>query len=190
MEMSKSEKFFINSGIFNFIYKKTIYSSFLNFINQELKGKVLEIGCGIGKTTSWLAEKYGEIKIIAIDYDKEQIKIARKNKIANVIFKQGDGTKIKFKNSAFDYVIETGVFHHIKDYKKAVKEASRVLKKNGYFYLIDVSQYFFMLWPIKLFFPPEALLTKKDFIKELEDNGFKVEKSKGRLLFFIAAKKV
>ena len=147
--MHRFEKFFINSKLFNFLYRKTVYAYFFNFINSELEGKALEIGCGIGKTTSWLA-----------------------------------------KNSAFDYAIETGVFHHIKEYKKAVKETSRVLKKNGYFYMMDVSQYFFMLWPIKLFFPPEALLTKKEFIEQLENNGFKIEKSKGRLLFFIAAKKV
>ena len=189
MEMHKFEKLVVNSDLFNFLYHKGVYNYFFNFINNELDGKALEIGCGIGKTTSWLAKRYNKLRIIAIDYDKEQIKIARKNKIANAVFEQGDGTKLKFKNSAFDYVIETGVFHHIKDYKKAIKETSRVLKKNGYFYLIDISQYFFMLWPIKLFFPPEALLTKKDFIEQLEINGFKIEKSKGRFLFFIAAKK-
>jgi len=190
MEMHRFEKWFVNSNLFNFLYYNTVYTSFLNFINKELKGNALEIGCGIGKTTSWLAKRYNNLKITAVDYDKEQIKIARKNKIANAAFEHGDGTKPKFKNSAFNYVIETGVFHHIKDYKKAIKEASRVLRKNGYFYLIDISQYFFMIWPIHLFFPPESLLTKKEFIEQLEINGFKVEKSKGRFIFFIAAKKV
>ena len=188
--MHRFEKWVVNSSLFNFLYRKTAYASFFNFIDNELEGKALEIGCGIGKTTSWLAKRYNKLRITAIDYDKEQIKIARKNKIINAVFEQGDGTKLKFKNFTFDYVIETGVFHHIKDYKKAVKEPSRVLKKNGYFYLMDISQYFFMLWPIKLFFPPESLLTKKVFIEQLENNGFKVEKSKGRFVFFIAAKKV
>ena len=189
MEMRRFEKFFINGSLFNFLYGKTAYASFLKFIDNELKGKALEIGCGIGKTTSWLAKRYNKLRITAIDYDEEQIKIAGKSKIANVVFKQGDGTKLKFKNSSFDCAIETGVFHHIKNYKKAVKEASRVLKKNSYFYIMDVSQYFFMLWPLRILFPPESLLTKKEFIEQLEMNGFKIEKSKGNLLFFIAARK-
>jgi len=190
MEMHKFEKFFINSGLFNFLYRKTVYASFFDFINNELEGKALEIGCGIGKTTSWLAKRYNKLKITAIDYDKEQIMIAKKKDIVNAVFEQGDGTRLKFKKSSFDYAIETGVFHHIKDYKNAIKETSRVLKKNSYFYIMDVSQYFFMLWPLRILFPPESLLTKKEFIEQLEMNGFKIEKSKGNVLLFIAAKKV
>ena len=190
MEMHNLEKAIINSRLFNFIYNKTIYKYFLKFIDKELEGKALEIGCGVGKTTSWLAKRYATLKIVAIDYDKEQISRAAKNKVANAVFEQGDGTKLRFRNFSFDYVIETGVFHHIKDYKKAVKEVSRVLKYNGYFYLLDISQYFFKLWLIRSVFPPESLLTKEEFIEYLEKNNLKVEKSKGRLIFFIAAKKV
>lgn len=189
MEMSKFEKIFVNSSIFNLIYKKTVYNSFLNFIDKKINGKLLEVGCGIGKTTHFLSERYNKIKIIAIDYDKEQINIANK-KSRNIEFKQGDATSLNFKKESFDYVIETNVFHHIKNYEGAIKEIRRVLKKNGYFYLMDISQYFFGLPLISILFPPESYITKNILIDKLEKHNFKVEKSKGRLLFFIAAKKV
>ena len=189
--MTKSEKFFVNSSIFNFIYKKTVYDSFLDFISDDIKGKLLEMGCGIGKTTHFLAEKYNKLKITAIDYDKEQIATAKKNKKSNNIeFMQRDATSLNFKKESFDYVIETNVFHHIKNYQDAIKETRRVLKKNGYFYLMDISQYFFGLPLIKRIFPPESYITKNILIDKLEENNFRIEDSRGTFIFFIAAKKV
>ena len=191
MEMTKSEKFFVNNGIFNLIYKKTVYSSFLNFIDRDIKGKLLEIGCGIGKTTHFLAEKCNKLKITAIDYDNKQIQIANINKkFKNIKFEQGDATALNFKKESFEYVIETNVLHHIKNYEDAIKEIRRVLKKKGYFYLMDISQYFFGLSMIRLLFPPESYITKNILIDKLENNGFKVEKSKGKWIFFISARKV
>ena len=191
MEMTKSEKFFVNSGIFNFIYKITIYNSFLNFIDKNIKGKLLEIGCGIGKTTHFLAEKYNKLKITAIDYDKKQIDIANQNnKLNNVEFKHRDATSLKFKNNSFNCIIETNVLHHIRNYEDAINEARRVLKKNGYFYLMDISQYFFGLPLIRFLFPPESYITKSIILEKLKENNFKIEKSRGNFVFFIAAKKV
>lgn len=190
MEMHKFEKLVVNSDVFNLIYKKTVYNSFFNFIDKDIKGKLLEVGCGIGKTTHFLAEKYKQLKITAIDYDKGQIELANKNKKhKNIEFKQGDATSLNFKKETFDCVIETNVLHHIKNYEAAIKETRRVLKKNGYFYLMDISQYFFGLPLINLLFPPESYITKNNLIEKLENNDFKIEKSKGRLIFFIAAKK-
>lgn len=188
--MSRFEKFFVNSKLCNRLQKIFLYPKFLGFIGKELNGNVLEIGCGIGETTNLLSNKYKKSYIMAIDYDIEQINIAKKNnKLKNVKFMQGDATNMTFKNSSFDYAIETNVFHHIKDYPKAIEEVGRVLKNNGHFYLIDISQYIFS-WPIRLFFPPESFFTKKEFIRQLQNKGFKIEKSSGNLFFFISAKKV
>ena len=190
MEMHNFEKFFVNSDFCSFFHRTLIFPSFFRFINKNLAGKALEIGCGIGKTTKLLAEKYSKLMITSIDYDRGQIERARKNNnLGNVKFQQGDATKLKFKNLSFDYVIETNTFHHINDYSKAIKEVYRVLKKNGIFYMMDISKYVFF-WPLNVFFPPESRFTKEDFIENLENNGFNIEKSNGRLLFYINARKV
>jgi SAM-dependent methyltransferase len=190
MEMKKFEKGFVNSKFCNFLQNVFLYPKFFVFIGKELKGRALEIGCGIGETTNRLSKKYKKLYITAIDYDLGQIIIAkRNNRLKNVNFMQGDATNLRLKNSSLDYVIETDVFHHIKNYSKAVEEAYRVLKRNGHFYLIDISKYAFT-WPIRVFFPPESLFTKKEFIRQLQNKGFKIEKSSGNLFFFIAAKKI
>lgn len=189
MEMHKFEKWFVNSDFCSLINKGFFYPRFFCFINKELEGNALEIGCGIGETSGLLSKKYRRLRITAIDYDIGQVNIAKSHKKpGNVKFLQGNATTLKFRDSSFDYVIETDVFHHIQDYKKAIREAHRVLKKNGCFYLIDISQYIFT-WPISLFFPPESYFTKKEFMKGLEKAGFEIEKSNGSLFFMIAAKK-
>ena len=187
-KMNWIEKPIVNSKSWNWIYRRLIYNKFLDFVGSKLKGNILEIGCGVGKTTHFLAEKYDKIKITAVDYDKEQIKVANKNKkYKNIKFELGDATSLNFKKNSFDCVIETNVFHHIKDYQKAIREVRRVLKNNGVFYLIDVSKYF--LGPIATFFL-ESAFTRQDFINNLENNGFKIEKYGRNFFFFIAAKKV
>ena len=189
-EMNWAEKLLVNSKLKYLIDEKIIFPSFFNFINNELKGKILEIGCGIGNTTFLISKKYPKASIIATDYDSAQIKSVNKNekiKSSKIKFQQADATRLSFKNSTFDYIIASMVFHHIKDYEKAIEENYRILNNGGYLYLIDVSKYAF--WPIGLL-ERESLFTKKEFIEQLENNGFKIEKSKGRLLFFIAAKKV
>ncbi len=190
MQMRKLEKWVVNSDLCNFLHKTIIFPRFFNFINKEIKGKALEIGCGIGMTSKLITQRYKSIKLFAVDYDKEQIQKAKKNKkLRSIKFINGDATNLNFRNSSFDYVIETNTFHHIENYSTAIKEVYRVLKPDGTFYLMDLSKYLF-IWPIRLVFPPESYFTKKEFISQLEKNGFKIEKSNGKLLFFIIARKI
>ena len=189
--MHKFEKWFVNSDFCNLLHKTIFFPWFFRFINRELKGKALEIGCGIGKTGKLISKRYDNLKIISIDYDKNQIYLAkRKNSnLKNVKFEQGDGTKLRFKNKEFDYVLETEALHHIKDYQKVIKESARVLKKYGHFYIIDFTKNIF-IWPIRALFPPESLFTKKELFSLLEKNGFKVKNSAGIFMIFIDAVKV
>ena len=186
--MHKFEKWMVNSKLTSLLHKKILFPSFFKFVNKELKGTALEIGCGVGKTTEEIARRYKKLIITAVDYDKEQIIVAQKRGLQNVTFKQGDATKLPFKMSSFDYVIETNTFHHIKNYQRAIREVHKVLKNRGTFYVMDISRYFF-IWPLSLLFPPESYFTKEEFKADLERNGFKVEKLKGRFVFLIAAVK-
>ncbi|MBU2604946.1 MAG: class I SAM-dependent methyltransferase [Alphaproteobacteria bacterium] len=48
----------------------------------------------------------------------------------------GDAEALDFQSETFDIVYSNGVLHHVPDMAKAFKEANRVLKKNGRFYVI------------------------------------------------------
>ena len=189
MEMHRIEKIFVNNFIINYFHNKFRTARFLKSIDDN-PINILEIGCGVGYTTKLIKQKFPNAKIIAIDYDGDQIKIANKlhGKIKNIKFIQGDATHLKFKNNSFDAIFEFNVLHHIKNYEKAVKEINRVLIKNKIVYLMDISKYVFI--PIiKNFFPPESFFTKEDMIKKLEKNKFKIKSHKGKGLFTVVAMK-
>lgn len=92
------------------------------------KRPVLSIGCADGKMDAFL---YNHIVTdVAIDNNKDVISEAKKSGLyKKVILASAD--KLPFKKNSFSSVISNSTFEHIKNDKKAVKEASRVLKTNG-----------------------------------------------------------
>lgn len=189
MEMRGIEKLLVNSFIFNFFYTRTVMKNFLDFIGNGVEGNILEIGCGIGETTKKLSSIYQKAKITAIDYDKSQIeKAVKKINDERISFLVGDATELKFQREQFNIVFELNTFHHITDYRKAMKEVHRVLKHGGYFYIMDISKYFFN--PLfRIIFPAEVYFSKKEFIDSLNKSGFHIEKEKREKIFFIKARK-
>lgn len=91
----------------------------------QLTGKVLEIGCGVGRL---LQENY-----VGVDTSKEMVKIATQRTGNNVVL--NDGRTLPFENESFDSVYSYLVFQHLpKDaVAKYIQEAYRVLKPKGRF---------------------------------------------------------
>lgn len=104
-------------------------------MNQQQCSTVLDLACGTGRHTMYLAEKgfnvFGlDISNTAIDITKNRL---RESCLKNVTLKQGSMFNINFPDNYFDAVIcvwSTG--HGMKsDVKKNVEEMFRILKKGG-----------------------------------------------------------
>ncbi|MEP6677177.1 MAG: class I SAM-dependent methyltransferase [Ferruginibacter sp.] len=95
----------------------------------------LEIGCGTGKNTVWLAEKTKEL--LSVDFSQEML--ARANAKINsnhVQFKQADITRPwEFGKDKFDLVSFSLVLEHIEDLDPVFKEAAAALKSGGHVYI-------------------------------------------------------
>jgi ubiquinone/menaquinone biosynthesis C-methylase UbiE len=108
---------------------------FLNYVKD--KKLVLDLGCGTGGSTFFVAE-HGEAEwIIGVDLVSDMIKVAKK-KAANrgldqkISFVVCDGRYLPFKASFFKALISRGdVFCFLVPLKEAVKEFRRVMTPTG-----------------------------------------------------------
>lgn len=107
---------------------------FLSFSFQDfLPGgaKVLELGCGDGKTLSSLVSC--GFKATGIDISPSALKLARKKVGRKAKLVVGDVCSLPFRSNFFDAVVAVHVLGHLtaKERKKAVVEIKRVLCSGG-----------------------------------------------------------
>ena len=102
--------------------------------------QVLEIGCGTGAVSAYMASNY-QMKVYGTDFDPEQIEIANKLFLEDdhLHFLVEDASNLNFELLSFDLVLSQNVFHHILAWETAVKEIVRVLRPGGYLIWLDLA---------------------------------------------------
>jgi ubiquinone/menaquinone biosynthesis C-methylase UbiE len=106
-------------------------------INKNMT--VLEIGCGSGAYTTFMAREVGEQeRVYALDIQSAMLKQLRKkldteeNKdIHNIVPILGSAYELPFDNHSIDLVCMITVLQEIPDRLKALREVMRVLKPKG-----------------------------------------------------------
>ncbi|MFH1598267.1 MAG: class I SAM-dependent methyltransferase [Patescibacteria group bacterium] len=102
------------------------------FAGQFVKNKVvLDIACGTGYGSHHLLEK-GASQVVGLDISQEAIEYARrKYQNDKLEFIQRDVMDIPSPNDYFDVVVSFETIEHIQNQEGFLKEAKRVLKKDG-----------------------------------------------------------
>lgn len=115
------------------------------FLEKLLIGKneyVLDVGCGIGGTSRFVAHTYG-CRVAGVDLTKEFVEtgttlsqwLGLKPK---VILTQGNVLELEFADATFDKALMLHVGMNIADKFKLMKEIGRVLKPGGLFGIYDI----------------------------------------------------
>jgi ubiquinone/menaquinone biosynthesis C-methylase UbiE len=112
----------------------------LEDLDEKEIHQVLELGCGTGAVSAYLAYHCG-MNVYGTDFDPEQVVTARRVNPENnhLHFSVEDASNLTCKDNQFDLVISQNVFHHVPDWRKAVGEIHRVLKSGGYLFWLDLS---------------------------------------------------
>jgi cyclopropane fatty-acyl-phospholipid synthase-like methyltransferase len=108
----------------------------------KIAGRVLDVGCGAGDTTIYLARKGYEV--MGIDFVPRAIDItSRKAEKAglNIPLLVHDALRLDELNEQFDTIIDAGLFHNLSDgnRKRYAESLASVLKRGGSYYMLCFS---------------------------------------------------
>jgi 2-polyprenyl-3-methyl-5-hydroxy-6-metoxy-1,4-benzoquinol methylase len=102
-------------------------------IAKIVKGRVLDVGSGTGFGTHLLARHANEVHGLEIDPRAHQFS-DRVFSNGNLLFNQGDITKLKKSKRRFDFITMIDVIEHISQDWIAVEKCAAILKPDGVFY--------------------------------------------------------
>jgi ubiquinone/menaquinone biosynthesis C-methylase UbiE len=88
------------------------------FKGHELRGNVLDLGCGPGDVTFRFASRFPEAKILAVDGAAEMLRLARKRKALesggwNITFLQGLIPGAAIPTARYEAIISSSFLHHL-----------------------------------------------------------------------------
>lgn len=148
------------------------------FMGNVVHKKILEVGCGNGELSVWLAKNSAEVW--GVDISDESIAIAEKrskenNTTTSTHFYAQPAEALPFANNFFDIVFINVTLHHLV-IEQSLKEFHRVLKNQGTLIAIEplafspiiqkfrTSKFCTTLYPIYQETPTERILTSADLI--------------------------
>lgn len=104
---------------------------------------VLDLGCGNGTTSLYLAKKYG-CTVYGIDISQVRIdnalKLKKDNPDLKLNFYKSSGTILNFNDCFFTHIWIQAVIYHIPEKQKVFKEIYRILQKNGILIMDDLTK--------------------------------------------------
>jgi demethylmenaquinone methyltransferase/2-methoxy-6-polyprenyl-1,4-benzoquinol methylase len=97
----------------------------------------LDVGCGVGLYTLWLAEAVGpQGRVVGIEPSTERVEEARALAgrllpAPRLEFREGDATKLDAADGTFDWLWCGDVLHHVQETGRALAEFARVTRPGG-----------------------------------------------------------
>ncbi|QKV90701.1 methyltransferase domain-containing protein [Streptomyces sp. NA02950] len=144
---------------------------------------VLDVGCGNGTTSVWLARHTG-CQVTGIDLSQVRTDNARRlgetNPDARVTFRKASATDIPYSDGAFSHAWSQATLYHVHERSRALAEVHRVLRDDGVFAFDDLTTPRTPVGPTsqrliydRLLFEPT--FSAEQYVARLAGAGFEVE---------------
>ncbi|HWA24220.1 MAG TPA: cyclopropane-fatty-acyl-phospholipid synthase family protein [Lacunisphaera sp.] len=99
---------------------------------------ILELGCGWGSLTLWMAEHYPGARITGVSHSRTQrqhiLAEAARRGLANVAIVTCDMNDLDLAAAAFDRVVSVEMFEHMKNWPRLMGNIARWLRAEGLFF--------------------------------------------------------
>ena len=168
----------MNSGARRLIQRLVEFPLFQRMGLVDEHRDILEIGCGSGYGAVLLAT-LSPRSYVGLDIMPEQIALARKRLLTGAKFMLGDATDLGcFPDGCKDIVVDFGIMHHIPEWRIAIKECYRVLRRGGNLF-VEEPDGVFVAWIERIFHwghPMNVCFRLHDLEENLNENGFEVLK--------------
>jgi ubiquinone/menaquinone biosynthesis C-methylase UbiE len=99
---------------------------------------VLELGCGTGKNTEWLARRARSV--LAMDFSRGMLDVARKRIGSDSVHFVEHDIRLPWpaQSAAYDAVVENLTLEHVEDLRPIFREAARVLQPGGWLFVCEL----------------------------------------------------
>jgi 2-polyprenyl-3-methyl-5-hydroxy-6-metoxy-1,4-benzoquinol methylase len=143
--------------------------------------RVLDLGCGIGRLSVWMASKAQHVT--GVDISEEMTRVARNAAVSqglhNTAFHLYDGTTVPFSDGSFDVIVCSGVLKYViedEDFSRVIGEMCRTVVRGGQIAVIDQFDY---AGPVQLVGEEDigglsVLRRPTDYISLFQKNGMEV----------------
>jgi ubiquinone/menaquinone biosynthesis C-methylase UbiE len=113
--------------------------AFLADVAFPARARVLEVGCGTGVLTRALARWPDVAEVVGVDPAPSLLSRARDLAVGlpNVTFQEADGRALPFADQTFDVVVFDSTLSHVPYPERALAEAFRVLRPQGWLAAFD-----------------------------------------------------
>lgn len=106
--------------------------------------EILDVATGTGDLAITIAQKNPNATVIGVDFSKGMLtvgvnKVKNKGLLKRVTLQYGDALNLEFKEECFNAVTVGFGVRNFSDLKKGLSEMCRVLKKDSYLYVIELS---------------------------------------------------
>lgn len=113
---------------------------------------ILELGCGWGSLTLWMAEKYPAARITAVSNSATQRmhieSQCHERGFSNVTVITRDVNVLDFEDSRFDRCVSVEMFEHMRNYKTLLASVSRWLKPDGKLF-VHIFVHRYLMYPFE-----------------------------------------
>jgi ubiquinone/menaquinone biosynthesis C-methylase UbiE len=135
--------------------------SILGYVSSSPQTRIIDIGCGTGRYALRLASATGA-QIFASDLSWAMVEKGRQKKNASELhWSLGDACELPFAGERFDLALLFQVLHMLRDKKKALEEAYRILRPGGHCLILTHSRSQLDRLTLFRFFPEARKLNKR-----------------------------
>ena len=105
------------------------------FVGNDVHGRVLEVGCGTGH---WLLLIAGRgSRVVGLDASRNMLTHAR-SRAPGVTLVHGVAEQLPLASAVFGRLFYVNAFHHVRDKRRALAEARRVLRAGGQIMIVGL----------------------------------------------------